>query len=296
MDRMNQVVKPMISIRDKAEIIVEALPYIREFYGKTVVVKYGGSAMGSPELENAVMQDLVLLKYVGMNLVVVHGGGPEITNMLKRLGIKTRFVKGLRVTDPEIMEIVEMVLVGKINKQIVAGINNWGGQAIGISGKDGNLIEAVQLKGKEDLGCVGKVTRINPRVLEPLIEHGYIPVIAPVGMGQDGTTYNINADHVASEIAIALGADKLVLLTDVPGILADSSDPDTLFSRVLVSEIQDLIDCGIIDGGMIPKVECCVRALENGVSRTHIVDGRVTHSILVEVLTNEGSGTMVVRG
>jgi len=252
--------------------------------------------MGSQELQNAVMQDLVLLKYVGMNPVVIHGGGPEITGMLNRLGIKTRFVKGLRVTDPEIMEVVEMVLVGKINKQIVAGINECGGKAIGLSGKDGSLIRATQMKGSEELGCVGEITRINPCVLTPLLDNGYIPVIAPIGMGEDGLTYNINADHVASRIAVALGADKLILLTDVPGILARPEDPSTLFSSLRVSEIPELIDCGIIDGGMIPKVECCIHALENGVGRTHIVDGRVPHSILLEVLTNEGSGTMVVRG
>lgn len=286
----------MASIVEKAEIIVEALPYIKEFYGRTVVVKYGGSAMGNQDLQNAVMQDLVLMKYVGMNPVVVHGGGPGITSMLNRLGIKTRFVKGLRVTDPEIMEVVEMVLVGKINKQIVAGINGCGGKAIGLCGKDGSLIQAVQMNGGEDLGCVGEVTRINPCVLNPLVENGYIPVIAPIGMGEDGMTYNINADHVASEIAVALGADKLILLTDVPGILADPSDPSTLFSSLKVSEIPGLIDCGIVDGGMIPKVECCRRALTNGVRRTHIVDGRVPHSILLEVLTDQGSGTMVVRG
>jgi len=286
----------MVSAYEKAQIIVEALPYIKAFYGRTVVVKYGGAAMGAPELQDAVMQDLVLMKYVGMNPVVVHGGGPEITGMLNRLGIKTRFVKGLRVTDPEVMEVVEMVLVGKINKQIVAGINRCGGKAIGLSGKDGGLIQAVQMNGAEDLGCVGEVTRINPCVLKPLLEAGYIPVIAPIGIGYDGTTYNINADHVASKIAVALEADKLILLTDVPGILAEPDDPASLISSIRVSEIPDLIDAGIISGGMIPKVECCIHALENGVARTHIIDGRVPHSILLEVLTDQGSGTMVVMG
>ncbi len=285
----------MASIMKKAEIIIEALPYIKDFYGKTVVVKYGGSAMGNPELQNAVMQNLVLMKYVGMNPVVVHGGGPGITNMLNRLGIETRFVRGLRVTDPEIMEVVEMVLVGKINKEIVAGINECGGKAIGLSGKDGSLIQAIQMRGGEDLGCVGEVTHIEPSILNTLVENSYIPVIAPIGMGRDGMTYNINADHVASEIAIALRAEKLILLTDVPGILADPSDLSTLISSLRISEIQGLIDRGVIDGGMIPKVECCMQALENGVKRTHIVDGRVPHSILIEVLTDQGSGTMVVR-
>ena len=194
------------------------------------------------------------------------------------------------------MEIVEMVLVGKINTQIVAGINECGGKAIGLSGKDGNLIEAQQMRGQKNLGCVGEVIRINPCVLQPLLENSYIPVIAPVGMGQDGKTYNINADHVAGEIAGALQAEKLLLLTDVPGILADPKDPSTLFSSLKVSEIPALIDCGIIDGGMIPKVECCIGALEKGVTRTHIVDGRIPHSILLEILTDAGSGTMVVRG
>jgi len=286
----------MVSVFEKAQIIVEALPYIKAFYGRTVVVKYGGSAMGDSELQNAVMQDLVLMKYVGMNPVVIHGGGPGITSMLNRLGIKTRFVKGLRVTDPEVMEVVEMVLVGKINKQIVAGINECGGKAIGLSGKDGSLIQAVQMNGAEDLGFVGEVAQINPCVLNPLVEAGYIPVIAPIGIGQDGMTYNINADHVASKIAVALGADKLILLTDVPGILTDPGDPSTLISSIRISEIPDLIDAGIISGGMIPKVECCIHALENGVARTHIVDGRVPHSILLEVLTDQGSGTMVVKG
>ena len=184
----------MASIMKKAEIIIEALPYIKDFYGKTVVVKYGGSAMGNPELQNAVMQNLVLMKYVGMNPVVVHGGGPGITNMLNRLGIETRFVRGLRVTDPEIMEVVEMVLVGKINKEIVAGINECGGKAIGLSGKDGSLIQAIQMRGGEDLGCVGEVTHIEPSILNTLVENSYIPVIAPIGMGRDGMTYNINAD------------------------------------------------------------------------------------------------------
>jgi len=286
----------MVSVFEKAQIIVEALPYIKAFYGRTVVVKYGGSAMGDSELQNAVMQDLVLMKYVGMNPVVIHGGGPGITSMLNRLGIKTRFVKGLRVTDPEVMEVVEMVLVGKINKQIVAGINECGGKAIGLSGKDGSLIQAVQMNGAEDLGFVGEVAQINPCVLNPLVEAGYIPVIAPIGIGQDGMTYNINADHVASKIAVSLGADKLILLTDVPGILTDPGDPSTLISSIRISEIPDLIDAGIISGGMIPKVECCIHALENGVARTHIVDGRVPHSILLEVLTDQGSGTMVVKG
>ncbi|MGE5389764.1 MAG: acetylglutamate kinase [Deltaproteobacteria bacterium] len=287
----------VVTVHEKAAILIEALPYIKEFYGKTVVVKYGGSAMGDPALKKAVMQDLVLMKYVGMNPIVVHGGGPDITNMLKKMGIESRFVNGLRVTDAETMKIVEMVLVGKINKEIVAGINQIGGKAIGFSGKDGNLIEAEKMISEKDLGYVGEVLQINPQVLAPMINHGYIPVIAPIGVGEDQQqSYNINADHVAGEIAVALGADKLVLLTDVPGILRDQEDHDSLISSLKTTEIPGLIEEGIIAGGMIPKVECCIKALEGGVRRTHIVDGRIPHSILLEIFTNEGSGTMVING
>ncbi|MGE5417069.1 MAG: acetylglutamate kinase [Acidobacteriota bacterium] len=286
----------VVTVHEKASILIEALPYIKEFYGKTVVVKYGGSAMGDPALKKAVMQDLVLMKYVGMNPIVVHGGGPDITNMLKQIGVESRFVNGLRVTDEETMKIVEMVLVGKINTEIVSGINQIGGKALGFSGKDGNLIEAEKMKSEYDLGFVGEVTQINPQVLVPMLHNGYIPVIAPVGMGENQQSYNINADHVAGEIAVALGADKLVLLTDVPGILRNQDDYDTLISSLKTTEIPGLIEEGIIAGGMIPKVECCIKALEGGVRRTHIVDGRIPHSILLEIFTDEGSGTMVING
>ncbi|HHV77307.1 MAG TPA: acetylglutamate kinase [Syntrophothermus lipocalidus] len=281
---------------EKAAILVEALPYIKEFYGKTVVIKYGGSAMTDCSLKKAVMEDIVLMKYVGMHPVVVHGGGPDITRMLERLGITTSFVNGLRVTDEATMEIVEMVLVGKINKEIVAGINDSGGLAVGLSGKDGRLIRAEPIPGKEMLGMVGQVREINTELIETLTERGYIPVISPVGIGDRGESYNINADHVAGAIASALKADKLVLLTDVPGILADKSDPASRISRLRVSEVDAYIDCGIIQGGMIPKVECCVEALRGGVGRTHIIDGRVPHAILLEVFTDEGIGSMVVKG
>ncbi|ADI02918.1 acetylglutamate kinase [Syntrophothermus lipocalidus] len=281
---------------EKAAILVEALPYIKEFYGKTVVIKYGGSAMTDCSLKKAVMEDIVLMKYVGMHPVVVHGGGPDITRMLDRLGISTSFVNGLRVTDEATMEIVEMVLVGKINKEIVAGINDSGGSAVGLSGKDGKLIRAEPIPGKEVLGLVGRVRDVNTELIETLTERGYIPVISPVGIGDHGESYNINADHVAGAVASALKADKLVLLTDVPGILADKKDPTSRISRLRISEVDEYIDCGIIEGGMIPKVECCVDALKGGVGRTHIIDGRVPHAILLEVFTDEGIGSMVVKG
>lgn len=283
------------SAMEKAEVLVEALPYIKDFYGKRVVIKYGGAAMVDCSLKKKVMQDIVLMKYVGMHPIVVHGGGPDITGMLKRLGIGTEFVDGLRVTDRETMEIVEMVLGGKVNKEIVSGINASGGKAIGISGKDGELIKAHALDPSGRLGFVGKVEQINPRIIETVIENGYIPVIAPIGIDDEQQSYNINADLVAASIAVAMNADKLVLLTDVPGLLRDTKDSDSLISVLKVSEVPDYVQDGIIAGGMIPKVQCCVEAVTGGVSRTHIVDGRVPHSILLEIFTKEGIGTMVVN-
>ncbi|MGB9661838.1 MAG: acetylglutamate kinase [Moorellaceae bacterium] len=284
-----------LSPLEKTGILIEALPYIRKFYGKTVVIKYGGHAMLNCELKQAVMQDVVLMHLVGMRPVLVHGGGPEITHMLERLGKKSEFIRGQRVTDAETMEIVEMVLVGKINKEIVAQINRIGGKAIGLCGKDGNLIEAVkQTEGGADLGFVGQVRQINPGIIETVIAEGYIPVVAPVGVGPEGESYNINADYVAGELAVALKAHKLVLLTDVEGILADPRDPASLLSSVEVSKVPGLIEAGIISGGMIPKVQCCIRALEGGVATTHIVDGRLPHAILLEIFTDKGIGTMVV--
>lgn len=290
---------------EKANVLVEALPYIKEFYGKTVVIKYGGHAMSSQELKKAVMQDVTLMKFVGMNPVVVHGGGPEISSMLDRLGIATSFVKGLRVTDAETMKVVEMVLVGKVNKEIVSLINSCGGSALGLSGKDGNLINAVPKtvaeadeNGRErkvDLGFVGDVESINPGIIHSVIEQGYIPVVAPIGADEKGDSYNINADYVASELAVALKADKFVLLTDVEGVYADPDKKSGIISSLKLSEIQDLIDRGIIDGGMLPKIECCSRALRGGVERAHIIDGRLAHSILLEIFTRKGIGTMVVR-
>ncbi|AEF93161.1 acetylglutamate kinase [Desulfotomaculum nigrificans CO-1-SRB] len=284
----------MISPLEKASILVEALPYIKKFYGKTVVIKYGGHAMINCELKQAVMTDLVLMKFVGINPVVVHGGGPEITGMLKRLGIESQFVGGLRVTDSATMEVVEMVL-GKLNKEIVALINKFGGRGVGLSGKDANLITATKKlgAGQQDIGLVGEVAQINPQLVETVIKEGYIPVISPVGAGEDGATYNINADYVAGAMATALKADKLIILTDVEGILADRNDKDSLLSTIKVDEIPSLIERGIIQGGMIPKVECCVKAIQGGVNSTHILDGRVPHAILLEVFTDKGIGTMV---
>jgi acetylglutamate kinase len=274
---------------------VEALPYIKQFYGRRVVIKYGGAAMVDCDLKQKVMQDIVLMKYVGMHPIIVHGGGPEITGLLDRLGITTNFIDGLRVTDHETMEVVEMVLGGKVNKEIVAGINASGGKAIGISGKDGELIKACALDPSGRMGFVGQVDRINPQVIETLIENGYIPVIAPIGVDDSQQSYNINADPVAAAIAVAMNADKLVLLTDVPGLLRDPRDSETLVSVLKVSEVDDYIDQGIIAGGMIPKVQCCVEAVTGGVGRTHIIDGRVAHSILLEIFTDKGIGTMVVN-
>lgn len=283
-----------LSALEKAEILVEALPYIKEFHGKRVVIKYGGAAMIDCQLKEKVMQDIVLMKYVGMHPIVVHGGGPEINAMLGRLQIKSEFVNGLRVTDRETMEIVEMVLGGKVNKEIVAGINASGGKAIGISGKDGQLIIAEPAEDKGKLGFVGRVQKVDPGVIETIIENGYIPVIAPIGMDEKQNSYNINADLAAAAIAVAMKADKLVLLTDVPGLLLDPGDPESLISVLKTSEVDNYLQQGIISGGMTPKVQCCVEAVTGGVGRTHIVDGRVPHSILLEVFTRQGVGTMVV--
>ncbi|MDD3652759.1 MAG: acetylglutamate kinase [Desulfotomaculaceae bacterium] len=288
---------------EKAAILVEALPYIKKFYGKTVVIKYGGHAMVNNDLKEAVMTDLVLMKYVGMHPVIVHGGGPEITEMLKRVGIVSRFVNGLRVTDRETMEIVEMVLAGKINKEIVAQINQIGGRAVGLSGKDAGLFQAVKKlhrvitpEGKDemvDIGFVGDITQVNPGVILTVMNEGYIPVVSPVAVGDQGESYNVNADFAAGRLAAALGADKLIILTDVEGVMAERNDPGSLISVLRVEDYPALVEKGIINGGMIPKVECCLDALAGGVRTTHILDGRVPHSILLEVFTDEGIGTMV---
>lgn len=285
----------ILSALEKAEVLVEALPYIKDFYGKRVVIKYGGAAMIDCDLKMKVMQDIVLMKFVGMHPIVVHGGGPDITGLLGRLNIDTEFINGLRVTDRETMEVVEMVLGGKVNKEIVAGLNASGGRAVGISGKDGGLIKARPLDPSGQLGFVGEVAAVNPLIIETLIENGYIPVIAPIGIDEGQQSYNINADLAAASIAVEMKADKLVLLTDVPGLLRDKDDHNSLISVLKVSQVPGLIDEGVIAGGMIPKVSCCVEAVTGGVDRTHIVDGRVPHSILLEIFTNEGVGTMVVN-
>ncbi|TDA68672.1 MAG: acetylglutamate kinase [Clostridia bacterium] len=282
---------------EKAAVLVEALPYIKSFYGQTVVVKYGGHAMTDPALKQGVMQDIILMKYVGMNPVLVHGGGPEITGWLARLGRESNFVSGQRVTNAADMEVVGMVLAGKVNKELVAAIAHLGGRAIGLCGHDGRLLEAEKkLVDGQDLGYVGDVTRVNAGILHTLMAEGYIPVVASIGAGRDGESYNINADFVAAEVAGALQAAKLVLLTDVTGVLAEPGNPASLLSSVTAGEVAELIGRGVISAGMIPKVQCCLRALEAGVGRAHIIDGRLPHAILLEIFTNEGIGTMVVRG
>ncbi|QRN85033.1 acetylglutamate kinase [Clostridia bacterium] len=295
----------MYKAKEKAAILVEALPYIKKFHGKTVVIKYGGNAMINKELKDAVMQDIVLMKYVGMNPVVIHGGGPEINTMLKRVNKVSKFINGLRVTDEEVMEIVEMVLVGKVNKEIVSGIQQNGGRAMGLSGKDGGLITAKKKKYYEkdmdgnqseiDLGFVGEVESIKASVIREIIAQGYVPVIAPIGISKENETYNINADYVAGKVAEALSADKFVLLTDTEGIYDDRGDEKKFYSSLNVNEVDSLIEEGVINGGMIPKVECCVEAIENGVGRVHIIDGRIPHSILLEIFTTSGIGTMIVK-
>lgn len=289
-------------ILHKAAVLAEALPYINEFHGKTVVIKYGGSTLaGRPLADDPTLQDIVLMKLVGMHPVVVHGGGPEITAWLGRLGKKSEFVGGRRVTDAETAEIAEMVLGGKLNRAIVAALQQIGGRAAGLSGKDGGLLRAVKRMedgpdGPVDLGFVGDVKAVDVRLVRTLIDAGYIPVIAPIGFDDTGATYNINADSVAGAVAAALGAHKLVLLTDVDGILRDRADAGSRISTLRVDEVGALIDSGVIAGGMLPKIEACVQALRDGVQQAHILDGRVPHALLLEIFTREGVGTMVLRG
>ncbi|MES2200817.1 MAG: acetylglutamate kinase [candidate division FCPU426 bacterium] len=285
----------MKSIQEKAQILIEALPYIRKFHGKTVVIKYGGAAMTDASLKESVSEDLVLLKAIGMNPVVVHGGGPEITAAMKRQGKEPVFVKGLRVTDAETMEITEMVLVGKINQQIVGFMNRHGRVAAGISGKDGHLLEVVRQKGKVDLGFVGSVTGVNTGILVALQKEGFIPIIAPIGLGKDGQGYNCNADLVAGCVAAALHAEKLLLMTDQPGILKDLKKPESLIHSLHSKDIAGFIKKGVIDKGMLPKVEACQIALDAEVSKVHIIDGRVPHALLLEIFTDQGIGTEILR-
>lgn len=284
----------MITNAQRAEILVHALPYIKQYDGKIIVVKYGGNAMINDELKSAVMGDLVLLNTIGIKVVLVHGGGPEISEMLGKVGKKTEFLNGLRVTDAETAEIVQMVLAGKINKNLVNQLQNSGGKAVGLSGMDGHLIEATTKDPK--LGFVGEITNINIEPVTDLLEKGYIPVISTVGCDKEGNTYNINADTAAARIASELGAESLILMTDIAGLLRDKDDETSLISSVCVSEAPQLMREGIISGGMIPKIECCVEAIRQGVDKVFIIDGRIPHAILIETLTDEGIGTMLYGG
>ncbi|MEA4814249.1 MAG: acetylglutamate kinase [Oscillospiraceae bacterium] len=284
-----------ISNIDRATVLAEAMPYIRRFNGKTIVVKYGGNAMVSEELREAVISDIMMLNLVGINVIVVHGGGPEITQMLKKINKKSEFVNGLRYTDEETMDVVQMVLCGKVNKDLVTLLNRAGGKAVGICGIDGGLLKAKKKSGDGfDYGYVGEITEVNPGVINTAVAAGYMPIVSTVAQGVDcDSPYNINADTAAAKIATAIGAEKLILLTDVRGLLRDAKDDSTLISRVKVSEVPGLVNDGIISGGMIPKIDCCVEAVRSGVKRAHILDGRIPHSILIEVLTDAGIGTMI---
>ncbi|HHL34859.1 MAG TPA: acetylglutamate kinase [Desulfobulbaceae bacterium] len=287
----------------KANVLIESLPYIREFNEKTVVIKYGGHAMVDEELKRNFALDVILMKYIGLNPVIVHGGGPQINRFLEKMQVTPNYIQGMRVTDGETMDVVEMVLVGKVNKEIVGLINHCGGKAVGLSGRDGDLVQArkMRIHSKSDdanrppelidLGRVGEVTRVNPDILQTLDSRDFIPVIAPVGVGEDGQAFNINADLVAGAIAAELGAVKLILLTDVEGVKNSEGD---LLSTIRQDEIEALIDRGVIGGGMIPKVRCCQAALDGGVTKTHIIDGRREHAVLLEIFTPEGVGTEII--
>jgi acetylglutamate kinase len=277
----------------RVKILSEALPYIQQFSGRTVVVKYGGAAMKDSSLKDKVIRDIVFLSCVGLRPILVHGGGPEINSWLDKLGIEPQFKNGLRVTDAPTMDVVEMVLVGRVNKEIVSLINQSGGMGVGLCGKDGNLITA-RPQGDESIGFVGEVSNVNIKVLETLSKSGYIPVVSSVAADDSGQAYNINADTVAGEIAAALGAEKLILLTDTRGILTNYKDPSTLIPKVDIREARELINDGIVSGGMIPKVNCCVRSLAQGVKAAHIIDGRIPHALLLEIFTDVGIGTMIL--
>ncbi len=281
-----------IDMKNRAEILIEALPYIQQYNGKIIVIKYGGNAMLSEELKEAVMRDVVMLSLIGAKVVLVHGGGPEISDMLKKVGKKSEFVDGLRVTDKETVDIVQMVLSGKVNKSLVNLIGNCGGKAIGLCGCDSDMIKAVPLS--EKLGYVGQITEINEQPILDLLEKGYIPVVSTVGCDDEGNIYNINADTAAAKIAEKLKAESFILMTDIRGVLRDKDDESSLIRVISTKEAPGLIEEGIISGGMIPKIECCTEAIHNGVKKVFIMDGRVPHSILIEVLTDEGVGTMFI--
>ncbi|MDI6643087.1 MAG: acetylglutamate kinase [Candidatus Hodarchaeaceae archaeon] len=295
-----------MKMQDRATVMLEALPYIQEFHGKTILIKLGGGVMEKEKLLDSLLRDIVFLNNVGMKIVIVHGGGPEVSEEMRKLGKKPKFVEGLRVTDEETMEILHEQLAGKLNKEIVLGINKHGGRAVGISGMDGNFIRAHKLryktttsKGREvevDLGFVGEVEQINPTVINYLVGTGYIPVIAPIGIDGEGHSLNINADIVAAELAAAMHAKKLILLTNVAGVMRDPNDEKTLISVLTVDEAQKLIQEGVVKKGMIPKIEACLRAMQGGVERCHILNGTTPHVILLEILTKGGVGTMIERG
>ncbi len=277
----------------RVRVLSEALPYIQKFAGRTVVVKYGGAAMKDSTLKDRVIRDLVFMSCVGIRPVLVHGGGPEINSWLEKLGIEPQFKDGLRVTDAATMDVVEMVLVGRVNKEIVSLINQSGGNGVGLCGKDGNLIVA-RPDGREGIGFVGEVSGVNVDILNTLVKSGYIPVVSSVAADENGQAYNINADTVAGEIAAALGAEKLILMTDTPGLMRDFKDPDTLIRQLDIPGARALIDDGTVSGGMIPKLTCCVRSLAQGVKAAHIIDGRLPHSLLLEIFTDSGTGSMIV--
>lgn len=277
----------------KADILSQALPYIQKYNGKTVVVKYGGNAMLDNELKSAVMRDIVLLSCIGIKVVLVHGGGPEISGMLKKIGKESKFINGLRYTDEETRDVAQMVLAGKLNKDLAAQINAHGGKAVGLCGVDGGMVIVERKGGAVDYGFVGELVKVNPDPITDLLDAGYIPVITSIGMDGNGVTYNINADTMACYVASALGAETIILMTDIRGLLRDKNDETTLIPEVTISQVQPLIDQGIVAGGMIPKVECCVDTLKAGVKKAAIIDGRIVHAILIEMLSNEGIGTMI---
>ena len=279
-----------LSNSQRAQVLVEALPHIQKYNGKIVVVKYGGNAMINEELKHDVMRDMVLLNLIGVKVVLVHGGGPEISAMLKRVGKESRFVDGLRVTDEETSEIVQMILAGKINKSLVAKLDNLGGRAMGICGMDGGLIKARMID--ERLGYVGEIVSVNPQPIHDLLEKGYIPVVSTIGCDETGHVYNINADTAAAAIAASLKAESLISMTDTPGLLMDAKNPDTLIHRIDLKGAEKLKEDGVISGGMIPKIDCCTRAIREGVRKVFIIDGRIPHALLMETLTDEGLGTM----
>lgn len=291
---MSDLSSPLATPDQRAAVLIEALPYLRRFFGKTLVIKYGGNAMIDDQLKEQVMQDIALLHYVGIRPVVVHGGGPEISALMRQMGHEPTFVGGLRVTDAATMEIVEMALTGKTNKNIVARLNQQGATAVGLSGKDANLLVARKLESpKGDLGFVGEIMQVNADILTLLVGQGYIPVISSVAIGEDGESYNVNADHAAGAIAAAVGAEKLVILTDVEGIYADYPDRSTLISEMDTARAREMLETGRAEKGMIPKLEACITALAGGVSRAHLIDGRHPHALLIEIFTDTGVGTMV---